>query len=108
VKPIRVECAPTERRADNVLHHLEQFKVFNEMYRVRDFRLVLCADVLDCIVESAMQELDRIVKAERMNGGLYYLLREPLIVSEMRSPLTRLGDPHVGSTAEFSAYGSAL
>jgi len=82
--------------------------VFNEMYRVRDFRLVLCVDVLDCIVESAMRNLDRIVKTERMIGGLDYLLCGLLIISQIRSPHPRFGDYRVGSTGELPVSGSAL
>ena len=100
--------APADVMAQSVLHHSERFKVFNEMYRVRDFRLVLCADVLGCIAESAVRKLDRIVKAERMIGGLDYLLCEPLIISEIRSPHPRLGIYYVGSTGDFPLSGTAL
>jgi hypothetical protein len=61
------------------------FKVVGEMYRVREFRLVLCANVQDCTMERTIRALEECVEAERKNGGLDYLPGEPLIISEMRS-----------------------
>ena len=54
------------------------------MYRVRGFRLVLCADVFDCAVDDAMEELEWIVK--RVEEDLGHLPHEPLIVFERRTP----------------------
>ena len=79
-KPVRVYDTSKEERAKNVQHHQERFKVFNEMYGVREFRLVFCADVLDCIAKCAMRVLGGIVEAERKKGGLDYLACEPLII----------------------------
>ena len=39
------------------------------MYEVREFRLVLHADVLGYVVEIAMRKLERVVGVERRNGG---------------------------------------
>ena len=102
-----MEPVSTSTRTENVLHHLERFKVFGEMYGVREFQLVLRADVPDYIVESAMRDLNHIIKAEQMGRRLDYLLREPLIISEIRSPRTRLCED-VGSTGEWPINGSAL
>jgi hypothetical protein len=73
-----------------------QFRAFREMYTVRDFRLVLCADVPNCVVERAIQILEDNVKAEKLKGGLGYLY-EPLIISERRTLRTRPTDYNVGS-----------
>jgi hypothetical protein len=89
-KPVRVDRPLPELIAKNTLHHSERFRVLSEMHRVREFRLVLCAGVPDCIAERALQALKQIVEAERMRGGLDYLLCEPLIICETVSP-TRPG-----------------
>ena len=81
-------------RAAEALVHRERFKVFSEMYMVRDFRLVLCADVPDHAAEDARRALQCVVEAEGMNGGLDH---EPLIISEMRSHHTRHTDDQVGA-----------
>ena len=66
------------------------------MHEAREFRLVLCADVSDSMVKYAAEMLDMHVKAEKAKGGLDYLLCEPLIIIERRSPRTRPSDDHVG------------
>ena len=71
-------------------------KVFREMHSVRDFRLVLCVDVFDCIVEDATRLLGDIVKAEEAKGGFDFLLSEPLVICEKRVVRTRLSDFNVG------------
>ena len=81
-----------EQETESAQHHQERFKVFREMYRVREFQLVLCADVPYCVTNRAMWALEDIVEAERKNGGLDYLACEPLIISERRVPHTRLTD----------------
>jgi len=86
---------PSERAAE-ALEHRKRFKVFSEMYAVREFRLVLCADVLDYAIEDVTRALECIVKKERMGGRLDYLPCEPLIFSEMRSLRTRPFDIQVG------------
>ena len=93
------DCAlsPSKRAAEDLVH-LRRFKLFSEMFMVREFRLVLCTDVLGCAAaEDAKRALERIVKAERMNGGFDYLPCEPVIISEMRYPRTRRTDTQVGA-----------
>jgi len=69
----------TERAAEDLLH-LERFKMFSEMYRVHEFRLVLCAEVYDWFAEEGTRALECVVEAERMNGGFDYLSCEPLVI----------------------------
>ena len=107
-KPIHVQDLHPIIRGPNALNHPERFKVFSEMYRVREFRLVLCADVLNCAEEYAMRVLEQIVKTEMMNGGLDYLRCEPLIISESRSPRTRLTDDSAGERGKSPIRASAL
>jgi len=86
----------------------KQFRVFREVHSVRAFRLVLCADVFDCMVERAMKTLGGVVEAERVEGGLGNLC-EPLIISERRSlRTTRLGEFQIGSQREWPSLGCAL
>ena len=73
-----------------------QFEVFREMHSARDFRLVLCADVIDCMVVDGIETLERITKEEGAMGGLDYLLQKPLIISERRTIRTRYCDQNVG------------
>ena len=70
-------------RAENIPYR-QQIRAICEMYRVRGFRLVLCADVVDCAVDDAAEELEWIV--ERVEEDLGHLPREPLIIFERRAP----------------------
>jgi hypothetical protein len=107
-EPFRARRVSADSEAINILHHQKRFEMFHEMYMARGFRLVLCAGVHDCVVERAIQALECIVEAEKGDGGLDYLLCEPSVISEMRSPRTRVGDPHVGWTGTSTIYTSAL
>ena len=69
----------------NVLRYEQRFKLFREMYRVRGFRLVLCADVFNHSVGPAVQTLERLVRAEKEKGRLDYLRCKPLTISEKRT-----------------------
>lgn len=102
------EYPSPEKRAANAIHHRGRFKVFNEMYKVREFLLVLFADVLDCIAERAMGVLEYAVAVERTKGGLDCLLYEPVVISEIRPPRTRTDDNHTGNEGAWCIYSSAL
>lgn len=79
--------------------------VFREMHKAwQDFRLVLCADVFDCMVEHGIQTLEDIVDA----GGLDYLFYKPLIICERRTPRTRVEDYQAGWSATCLGTASAL
>ena len=99
--------SPSERAAETLIHQ-ERFKVFSEMYAVREFRLVLCADVFDRDAEDTTRALESVVEAERMSGGFDYLSCEPLIISEMRSPRTRRTDDQVGAGGGWVIVTCAL
>ena len=94
--------SPSERAAETLVHQ-ERFKVFSEMHAVRQFRLVLCADILDHTVEDTTRALESVVKAERMDGGFDYLSCEPLVISEMRTIRTRSTGAGGGQTIVTSA-----
>ena len=83
-------------------HRLKrQFEVFEEVHRVQNFRLVLCVDVFDCMVEYSIEMLSRYAKAG-------HLLYEPLIIFERRSVRTRFGDTHPGRTKTHAVAATAL
>lgn len=63
----------------NALSHQQRFELFREMYKAREFRLMLCADVHDCFLEYAIRVLECIVDAERTKGELDYLRELPVI-----------------------------
>jgi len=85
-----------------------QFRAFREMHRVRAFRLVLCVDVFDCMVEGGIEALRRFVEAEKVKGGLDYLSQEPLIIFEKRSLRTRFVDQSPGWSMTRAIHASAL
>jgi hypothetical protein len=98
-------CRPRPELVVHAPRYLRQFRTFHEMHKTRDFRLVLCADVFDCIVERAIQRLKHIVD---VNGGLDYLLHKPLIISERRTPRTRITDSSTGRFWYSPKTASAL
>lgn len=105
-RPITVEYAPWLR--SSIAHHPGRFKVLREMCGTREFRLVLCADVIDSVAKGALQTLKHLVDVERENGRLDCLSCEPLIITEVRAPRSRLRDDRTGYTKERPILSSAL
>jgi len=95
-------------RVSEDLRFQHQFRVFREMHSARAFRLVLCVDVFDCMVEDGIEALGRAVKAEGVTGGLDCLFQEPLITFERRSLRSRFFDQSAGWSMTRAIYGSAL
>ena len=77
------EMTPADR-AREASWHRGQFEVFRQMYEVRDFQLMLCADVWDRIGEYAVGVLKRAIAAEKVAKRLDYLPSEPLVVYSPR------------------------
>ena len=88
--------------------HQQRFKQLHEMYMVREFRPVFCMDAIDYAAERAVQGLEYVVEMEKVKGGLDYLLHEPFVISEIRSPRTRLRDHQAGGTWRCRVNASAL
>ena len=82
-----------------------QFGMFRETHKIRDFRLVLCADVIGHTADHAIRRLKRIVKA---NGGLGYLRQKQSVISERRTLRTRITDYSAGWSSKFPSTASAL
>jgi len=64
--------------------HRKRFKVFYEMHKVRDFQLVLCADVWDPVEDYSMHMLKRVVANEKARGGFSDSFSEPLVIYRPR------------------------
>jgi hypothetical protein len=92
---------------ENVTYYHQQLRVLREMYKTRDFRLVLCADVPYFMVEHALEILRRIVEEGKAMGGLGHLY-EPLVICERRTLHTRYGDPNPGYSWEWYVPATAL
>jgi hypothetical protein len=90
-----------------VADYQQQLRVLREMYKTRDFRLVLCADVPYFMVEHALEILRRIVEEGKVMGGLGHLY-EPLVVCERRTLHTRYGDPNPGCLRGWYVPATAL
>lgn len=72
---------------DSPTDHAELFRIYSEMHSVRNFRLVLCAEVLKCDEEAALEALERCVEEEAKDGGFDYLGCRPLIISRVGGAL---------------------
>ena len=84
-------------------------EVSHKIYSTRGFRLVLCADVCDRVVERAIRELKDFVKAGRMKGGLSRFPYKPLIISERRLLRTRKYSCFPGASVDWHGFpASAL
>ena len=71
-------------RAKEASWHRGLFKMFRKMYTVRNFRLVLCADVWDYVGEYTVGMLKCAVAAEKAAERLDYLPSEPLVICSPR------------------------
>ena len=72
-----------EAEKEALRHHM-QFELFRKMHRVRGFRLVLCANVWDRVVEYTMRVLKQAVAVEKAKGGFYGPIFEPLLIYSPR------------------------
>lgn len=67
------------------LLHQKQFELLREVRKVRDFQLVLYADVLECNAGWVVPMLMEAVTAENARGGFNDLFPEPLVTFVPRS-----------------------
>jgi len=67
----------------------ERFKVFREMRKVRDFRLVLCAYSWDGVGEHMVRALRRAVEAEKVKRGFDDTFPEPSVIHSPRGSCYR-------------------
>jgi hypothetical protein len=106
-EPICLRHSSQEIWDKGALHYRQQLEVFREIYKTREFRLVLCADVPDFMVEHGLEILGRLVEVGKAMGGLFHL-HEPLIIAERRIHLTRCNDYSPGWRGKWYVPASAL
>ena len=70
--------------AEEASWHRQMFEVFRGMHAVRDFQLVLCADVWDPVGEYTIEALKQAIVAEAAANRLDYLPSKPLVVYSPR------------------------
>jgi hypothetical protein len=88
-------------------YYRRQLEMFQDMYRMREFRLVLCADLPDSMIEHGLEILGRLVEAGKVMGGLFHLY-EPLVIAERRVHLARCNDYSPGWRDRWYVPASAL
>jgi hypothetical protein len=81
----------TEREEEVSRHH-RQFEVLHEVQKVRDFRLVLCADVWESVGEYSVRVLERAVAVEKAKGLFDNPPPEPTVVHRPRASIIDLGE----------------
>jgi hypothetical protein len=83
--PLR-HMSETER-AEEASRHNRQFDVFRGAQKVRDFRLVLCADVWERLGEYAVQVLKQVVEVEKAKGVFDNFSSEPVVIYSPRAAI---------------------
>ena len=81
------------------LRYRSHFAALREMHSVREFSLVFCLDVSDCMMCYALGELNSVLRWEKESGEFDYLLDGPIVTCERRVLCTGPRDPHVRSMA---------
>ena len=59
----------SKRAQEEASRRRRHFEVLHEVYEVRDFQLVLCADVWDSLMKHAVRVLNQTVAAEEVQRG---------------------------------------
>jgi len=85
-------------KASEAFQHHTQLGVFREIRKVRDFRLVLCADVWNDVGEYPVRVLEGAVAVEKAEGGFNEEFPEPLVIYRPRMYQTNLSQDLYAST----------
>jgi len=72
------------QRGEEALRHHRQFRVFQEVQKVQDFQLVLCADVWHHVGEYSVQVLEKVVKKENAKGVFDNFSSKPIVIHSPR------------------------
>ena len=75
---------PQVEKAREDSQHRALFEMFREIYKVREFRLVLCADVRYRVGEYTVQMLREAIAAEKAERGFDVFFPEPLVIYNPR------------------------
>jgi len=83
-------------KKEEALWHHRRFEAFRTLHEVRDFRLVLCADVWGRMGEYSLRVLKEAVAAEKARMEFDGIFLEPLVIHNPRAfrpngPRTVLG-----------------
>jgi len=73
-------------RAEETLRHRRRFKVLREVHKVRDFQLVLHAEVWSPVVEYSVRMLGEAVADEKVTRGFEGFRSEPVVTYRPRTP----------------------
>lgn len=73
-----------EEKAEEALRHCRRFELLREMRKVRDFELVLHADVWGPVGEDTVRMLEEAVAAEKAKKGFDDFSSEPLVTYTFR------------------------
>ena len=73
-----------DKRAWDGARHRLRFGVFRKVHKVREFRLVLCADVWEGVEEYSLRILKQEVEVEKARRGFNGAFSEPLVISSPR------------------------
>jgi len=87
--PVHLSVSRAERTKEGLQHH-RRLEVFHEIHELRDFRLVLCADVWHRIGEYSIRVLKEAVGVEKARGGFDIGFPEPLVIYRPRESQTTL------------------
>jgi len=71
-------------REEEASQHRLRFKVLRELYKVRDFRLVLSATVSGCVAEYSTRMLEEAVAEEKAKNGFDDHFPEPVVRCDPR------------------------
>ena len=71
-------------RAREASRHLRQFGVLRELHKVRDFQLLLCADVWDRVGEYSVKVLKEAVEAGGVKGTFDGFSPKPMVIHSPR------------------------
>ena len=82
LRPVCFQHSPVSKKVYQAMH-CQQMRLIRKMQCVRDFRLVLCADVFDCAVDYSVEVLEQIAELAEKESGHHP--QKPLIISERRS-----------------------
>jgi len=67
-------------RAEEASRHGQKFEMLRELYKIRDFQLVLSASVSGCVAEYATQMLEEAVAEEKAKNGFDDHFPEPVVL----------------------------
>ncbi|KAF9642465.1 hypothetical protein BDM02DRAFT_3264464 [Thelephora ganbajun] len=81
--PPTFQPSPAGAAREDSRHH-QRFKALRRVHRIREFELVLCADVWDGVGEYSVEKLKRAVAVEKARGTFDNIFQEPSVIYSPR------------------------